>query len=116
MISFGNIWSVAGTAVAAVITGGILALTMKYFWHRKYIPGVPIVKANSFFGFSMNKKRNGKYDSHVQMMEAAEEHGKMFQFYYFGYLWVMINDKFLAKYVMDNVTGKGHFHVSLMLI
>jgi hypothetical protein len=76
-----------------------------------YIPGIPVERANTIFGFSIDKKRNERLDSHLQMLEIAEEKGKLFQYYWFGHHFVMINDKFIAKHVMDGVTGKGFFHV-----
>eukprot|EP01034_Spumella_vulgaris_P030056 gene30056-37211_t len=44
------------------------------------------------------------------MLEIAEEKGKMFQYYWFGYHFIMINDKFIAKHVLEGVHGKGFFH------
>ncbi len=98
-------------SVIVVMISVLLGLFCKWFFFPYYIPGIPIAKANSFFGFDINRKRNGKFNSHVQMLAVAEEKGKIFQYYWLGYHWVMINDKFLAKHVLDNVTGKGHFHV-----
>ena len=96
--------------VASLIVA-IVSRIWKKLFYPFYIPGIPIEKANTIFGFSIDKMRNGRYDSHLQMLEIAEEKGKLFQYYWFGYHFLMINDKFIAKHVMDGVTGKGFFHV-----
>ncbi len=86
---------------------------LRNFFAPYYLPGIPIMKANTILGFSVEKMRNGRHDSHIQMLELAEEKGKMFQYYWLGYHFVMINDKTIAKHVMKEVTGKGFFHVSI---
>lgn len=95
----------------ASIVAVLISRVWSNFFHPYYIPGIPIERANTIFGFSIEKKRNGRFDSHLQMLELAEAKGKLFQYYWFGYHFVMINDKFIAKHVMEGVTGKGYFHV-----
>ena len=101
-----------GTIITAVVVSVVAVVAVQRFFFPYYIPGIPIVKANSLLGFDIMKGTEGRYNSHVHIMKLADEKGKMFQYYWMGYLWVMINDKYLAKFILDNVTGKGYFHVS----
>ncbi len=103
---------VAAKLIIPALIVVLVSKALRNFFAPYYFPGIPIMKANSVLGFSTEKMRNGRYDSHIQMLELAEQKGKLFQYYWLGHHFVMINDKTIAKHVMNGVTGKGFFHVS----
>jgi hypothetical protein len=76
----------------------------------KPIPGIPIIPANSFLGYSTFSNRK----SHIEMRNNAKIYGPIAQFYLLGYHFVAIFDSQLAKQLLTQTTGKGApMHVSI---
>lgn len=102
-------WILTLFQVAAAL--GVLWLTKLYFFPY-YIPGIPIRKANHwFFGYSNAiASKKGKFDSHLLTLQEVEKTGKIFQYYNLGRLRVFISDKYIAKYAIEHINGKGFYH------
>ncbi len=101
----------------AIVGGALVALVVVKFtvWYffPFYIPGIPIMKSNHILGYSMTRpKTKGRFDSQLRNYEASEEVGKIYQYYSFGRLNVFTSDKYLTRFMLDNILGKGFFHVA----
>lgn len=90
----------------------VLWLTKWYFFPQ-YLPSIPIRKPNHwFFGYANGiPSKKGKFDAHLIVFKEAERLGRVFQFYNLGRLRMYINDKYIAKYVMEHINGKGFYHM-----
>lgn len=119
MNSISSIISFAGDSNAEKLYVALkLILTLIAVWCVKqyffpyYIPSIPIRAPNHwFFGFANSiPSKKGKLDSHLLTLSEVEKTGKVFQYYNFGRLRVLISDKYVAKYVLEKVNGKGFYH------
>ena len=88
--------------------------TRHWFAKSGHIKGIPIIDNNSILGYTKaflpGKSKNGKYDSHEEVLEVANRTGKLAQFSILGHKVVLVNDKTIAKYSLERVHGKGYFH------
>src|SRR5438045_1702555 len=68
--------------VVCCLTTYFFAKAIKWYFFPYYVPGIPIIKANAYLGYSAATK--GKFDAHVNLLKDANKLGKMFQFYFLG--------------------------------
>lgn len=95
-----------------VVAVAVLWVSKSYFFPF-FLPGVPIRKANHwFFGFTNTvPSKKGRFDSHLFCFKEAERMGRLFQYYNIGRLRLFVSDKYVAKYVMEHINGKGFYHM-----
>jgi hypothetical protein len=95
-------------ATLAVVVG---LVSLLFYLYRKYcvfkkIPGIPHFDGYPVFGMAYTLP-----DAHEYRLKMIQDKGPVNQFHFFGQHFLMINEGRLAKHLMDNVKGKGIFHV-----
>ena len=105
--------AVAGTILAVLVPTLFFKLYRKWEESRYYLPNIPIVRGVPYFGLTKLMMLDSEFKSHEEVLGIVREKGPVTQFYLLGQLIVLINDGFIAKYAMEQLTGKGMFHVSL---
>ena len=85
----------------------------KLYFQFYYTEGIPVFHGLPFIGvtkllFFFEKS----FSSHFDVLEMVREKGPLSQFYMLGQHIFLITDGYLAKLAMENITGKGLFHVS----
>lgn len=103
-------------ATATVLTAALFvgtAFLRKQYMKKYYLPNLPIIQGVPYFGLTKLLLLDNELKSHEEVLHIVREKGPVAQFYLLGQHIVLINDGFIAKYVMEQLTGKGMFHVSL---
>lgn len=99
-----------------LLSAAVVSVVVWRWFNPRYLVGVPVIGWDSILGFSLpfvTSPKNGKYDSHFAMLSYLESRvEKLLQFSFVGHIAFMTNDQHVAKYLLENVNGKGFFHVS----
>ncbi len=85
----------------------VLYLYAKYGIFKK-IPGIP-----HFDGYPIMGMAYTLPDAHEFRLKMIQDKGPVNQFQFFGHHFLMINEGRLAKFLLENIKGKGIFHVRI---
>ena len=94
-----------------------LRVLYEIYIRSKLYSGIPYVKGLPFIGLAHRLfAMHSKTDVHEEALDLVTEYGPIMQFFLFGKHFMMLNDGALVRQALDEMKGKGEFHVSSYLL